>query len=78
VKKIAREIVKRYPDKFTTSFEDNKKLIGTVSNISSARLRNRIAGYVTRLMAIKKAAEAMEAEEAAEGAETAKEEEEAE
>jgi small subunit ribosomal protein S17e len=71
VKKIAREIVKRYPDKFTTSFEDNKKLIETVSNIPSVRLRNRIAGYITRLVAIAKAAEKAEAEETAEAVEEA-------
>jgi len=75
VKKIARELLKRYPDKFTADFENNKKLLGSLSEISSARLRNRIAGYITRLVAITKAAEKAEAEEAEEAAEGAKEEE---
>jgi len=66
VKKIAKELLKRYPDKFTTDFESNKKLLGSVSKISSVRLRNRIAGYITRLVAITKAAEKAEAEEATE------------
>jgi len=69
VKKIAKELLKRYPDKFTTEFEDNKKVLGSVSKIPSVRLRNRIAGYITRLVAISKAAEKAEAEEAAEVAE---------
>lgn len=69
VKKIAKELLKRYPAKFTIDFENNKKLLGSVAKISSIRLRNRIAGYITRLAAIAKAAEKAEAEEAAETAE---------
>jgi small subunit ribosomal protein S17e len=71
VKKVAKELVKRYPDKFSTDFESNKKLLGSVSKISSVRLRNRIAGYITRLVAIAKAAEKAEAEETAEAVEEA-------
>jgi len=75
VKKIAKELLKRYPARFTTDFENNKKLLGSVSKISSVRLRNRIAGYITRLVVITKAAEKSEAEEAAEVAEEQEEEE---
>ena len=75
VKKIAKEMLKRYPARFTIDFENNKKLLGSVSKISSVRLRNRIAGYITRLVAITKAAEKAEAEEAAEAEEGEGEEE---
>ena len=30
VKRVAKELVRRYPDKFTTNFEDNKKLMETL------------------------------------------------
>lgn len=63
VKKVARELLKRYPDKFTGDFEGNKKALATVVETSSTRLRNRIAGYVTRLVAITKAAEKAQEEE---------------
>ena len=63
VKKNAREVIKRYPDKFTTDFEENKKLLESLLEISSTRLRNRIAGYITRQVAIKKAAENAQVEE---------------
>lgn len=66
VKKIARELVRRYPDKFTTNFEDNKKLVKSFTNISSAKLRNRIAGYVTRLAIITQSAETAETAETTE------------
>jgi small subunit ribosomal protein S17e len=54
VKKMARELVKRFPDKFTTDFENNKKLVDTFTNISSKKLRNRVAGYITQLQNQKK------------------------
>jgi len=72
VKKIARELVKRYPDRFSTDFEGNKKLLDSVATIYSPKLRNRIAGYITRLVAISKAAEAEETTE--EGVEEEKKE----
>lgn len=76
VKKIARELIKRYPDKFSTDFVNNKSLLPSVATIHSPKLTNRIAGYITRLMAISKAAaQAEESEGAAEeGAELEKEE----
>jgi small subunit ribosomal protein S17e len=53
-KKIARELVERFPDKFTTDFETNKKLVESLTNISSSKLRNRVAGYITQLQNQKK------------------------
>ena len=52
VKRIARELVKRFPDKFTTNFEENKKILSSIALIPSTRLRNSIAGYITRLVSI--------------------------
>ncbi|MDH5449005.1 MAG: 30S ribosomal protein S17e [Candidatus Bathyarchaeota archaeon] len=63
VKKSARELVALYPDKFSTDFQNNKKVVESLAQISSAKLRNRIAGYITRLKSI---AHAGEAEEGAE------------
>jgi small subunit ribosomal protein S17e len=53
-KRIARELVEKFPDKFTTEFEANKKLVESLTNISSTKLRNRVAGYITRLQNQKK------------------------
>ena len=49
VKKAARELVKLYPDKFSTNFQSNKEVVESLVQISSAKLRNRVAGYITRL-----------------------------
>lgn len=51
VKRIARELLRLYPDKFTTSFEENKKIVESLAKIPSARLRNRIVGYITSQVA---------------------------
>jgi len=50
IKRIARELVQRFPDRFTINFEDNKRLVEEFTNLSSTKLRNRIASYVTRLV----------------------------
>lgn len=63
VKRIARKLLDRYPDKFTTDFENNKKLVDALTNISSTKLRNRVAGYTARLASIIYGSEAPEAEE---------------
>jgi small subunit ribosomal protein S17e len=63
VKRMARELVRRFPEKFTTDFENNKRLVDALTNISSTKLRNRIAGYTTRLLAITYGAGASESEE---------------
>ena len=63
IKNIARELLELYPDKFTTDFEVNKKLVQMLTDIKSKKLRNRVAGYITHLVKIR--AKAKEVEEAA-------------
>ena len=60
VKRIARELLDKYPSKFTVDFENNKKLVNEYTNVSSKKLRNKISGYTTRLASIKYASEASE------------------
>ena len=50
IKRIARELLSLYPDKFTKDFEYNKRIVESLTNVSSARVRNRIAGYITGLV----------------------------
>jgi small subunit ribosomal protein S17e len=52
VKKIARELVSRFPNRFSTDFEENKKAVDALTMVHSIRVRNRIAGYITRLVSI--------------------------
>jgi small subunit ribosomal protein S17e len=49
VKRAARELVTRFPDRFTSEYEANKAAVNELLIAPSKKLRNRIAGYVTRL-----------------------------
>ena len=49
VKRIARELLNKYPNKFSADFEKNKKLVNEYTNISSTKVRNKVAGYTARL-----------------------------
>ena len=57
VKRISNELVDRYERSFTTDFEQNKQFLNEVGLDVSKKLRNRIAGYVTRLMKIEETQE---------------------
>ena len=48
VKKIANELLERYPDKFTSDFNENKETIKNFAIVRSKELRNKIAGYITK------------------------------
>merc|ERR1712087_731622 len=50
VKKAARQIVEKYYDRLCLDFQVNKRVCDDVAEIGSKRLRNQVAGYVTRLM----------------------------
>lgn len=47
VKRTAKNLLKE-ENRFTSKFEDNKRLIGNTS-MPSKSIRNKIAGYITRL-----------------------------
>lgn len=47
IKRVAIELVDRFPDEFNVTFEDNKKKVGELTDITSKTMRNRIAGYAT-------------------------------
>ncbi len=48
IKRVAIELVKRYPDKFNDDYQHNKAMVAEVTDITDVRMRNRVAGYLTR------------------------------
>ena len=50
VKRTSKELIESYEGTFTTDFEENKKLVEEYTSVSTKHLRNKIAGYVTRLI----------------------------
>jgi len=49
IKRVTHQIISEHPDKFKKDFKENKGLVSEVADIKSKKLRNVIAGYVTRL-----------------------------
>ena len=43
-------ILDDYKDQFGSSFDDNKKILNDISIIRSKSLKNKIAGYITKLI----------------------------
>ena len=42
------ELINRFGDKMTNNFDENKQVVTEVTSVSSKRVRNRIAGFITR------------------------------
>jgi len=50
VKRAARQLLERYPDRFSSDYKQNNKVLGEVADIGSHSMRNKIAGYIATLM----------------------------
>lgn len=48
IKRVAFELVEKYPRAFSADFENNKVLVQRLTNVDSIMMRNRIAGYISR------------------------------
>ncbi|MEM0374174.1 MAG: 30S ribosomal protein S17e [Sulfolobaceae archaeon] len=48
IKRIAEELYEKFKDEVTLDFQKNKELVSKYVEVSSKKIRNRIAGYLTR------------------------------
>ncbi|MEM1539022.1 MAG: 30S ribosomal protein S17e [Candidatus Bathyarchaeia archaeon] len=49
VKRVAEELIRRFPNKFSISFEENKRVVSTLLQGTTTKVRNQIAGYITHI-----------------------------
>ena len=49
IKNLGDDVFSRYKDRFTNDFNKNKEIIKEILDIKSKKLRNVLAGYITRL-----------------------------
>jgi len=54
IKKTAIELVKKHGNELSSDFQKNREFLDKVVKLEGKTLRNRIAGYITRLMKEKK------------------------
>jgi len=48
IKRVAIELVQKYPEQFTADFQHNKMMVSKLTDVRFVPMRNKIAGYVTR------------------------------
>jgi small subunit ribosomal protein S17e len=55
IKRIGKELMSRFPSKFSTSFDENKKTVSALTQGATTRVRNQVAGYITRTYSLAQA-----------------------
>lgn len=50
IKNFAKELMKTYEGDFNTDFENNKAKVREYTDIKNKTIRNRVAGYITRIL----------------------------
>ncbi|KUO41696.1 MAG: 30S ribosomal protein S17e [Hadesarchaea archaeon DG-33-1] len=50
IKRAARRLLERYPDKFTPDYGQNRRALEGLASIESKPLRSKIAGYIVTLL----------------------------
>jgi len=55
IKRVGKELMERFPDKFTNNFDENKRLVDSLTEGTTTRVRNQVAGYITRTKALAQA-----------------------
>ncbi|MCL2296205.1 MAG: 30S ribosomal protein S17e [Methanomassiliicoccaceae archaeon] len=50
IKRVSIELLNKYPQAFNRDFENNKEMVNNLTDVYSVKMRNRIAGYITRYM----------------------------
>jgi small subunit ribosomal protein S17e len=55
IKHVAKELIARYQDKFSANFDDNKHMVDKLTQGTTTKVRNQIAGYITHTYALTQA-----------------------
>jgi small subunit ribosomal protein S17e len=51
IKRVAKELMERFPDKFSNNFDNNKRMVSALVKGTTTTVRNQIAGYITHALA---------------------------
>lgn len=50
IKTLGNELIREHGDKFTDDFGKNKEILGEIKVIKSKKIKNVLAGYITKEM----------------------------
>jgi len=48
IKRVAMQLYEKFKDQISTDYQANKKIVDAYVDVMSKKVRNRIAGYLTR------------------------------
>jgi small subunit ribosomal protein S17e len=49
VRRISEEIILKFPNIFGTDYQENKEQLNKIAVIQSKMVRNKVAGYITKM-----------------------------
>lgn len=55
IKRLAKELLERFPDKFSNNFDANKHAVDALTQGATTKVRNQVAGYITRTVGLTQA-----------------------
>ncbi|MEM0287118.1 MAG: 30S ribosomal protein S17e [Nitrososphaerota archaeon] len=53
IRRLALQLINEYHDKFSSDYENNKKVLTEIAIFRSKSLRNEVAGYISRYYKLK-------------------------
>jgi small subunit ribosomal protein S17e len=48
IKHLAKQLIAKFPEQFSTNFDENKRKVDALTEGTTTRVRNQVAGYITR------------------------------
>ena len=63
IKRLAKDLVERFPDKFSNDFNANKHTVDILTEGATTKVRNQVAGYITHTISLSQVYSSGETEE---------------
>lgn len=63
IKRVANELIERFPEKFSRNFEENKHMVDALTRGATTKVRNQIAGYIAHTFSLEADASSESTEE---------------
>ena len=57
IKRLGKELISRFPDKFSSNFDKNKRAVDVLTQGATTKVRNQVAGYITHTISLTQAAD---------------------
>jgi small subunit ribosomal protein S17e len=57
IKRLGKELISRFPDKFSSNFDKNKRAVDVLTQGATTKVRNQVAGYITHTISLTQSAD---------------------